>query len=145
MDELVSQMKKLQANVFALYLKAHYFHWNVEGPHFAAMHKFFGDLYEEIFDSIDLIAEQIRVLKAYAPGSLTRYLELSDIEEIDTIPNMIDMVSGLIKDNQIVINHLSKAYTLAETNQQLGLANFLQDRIDIHQKHQWMLISINTN
>jgi len=144
MDELISQIKKLQANVFALYLKTHYFHWNVEGPHFVSMHKFFGDLYEEIFDSIDPIAEQIRVLKAYAPGSLTRYLELSDIDEIDTIPDMNEMVSGLIKDNQIVINHLLKAYALAETNKQLGLANFLQDRINIHQKHQWMLISINT-
>jgi starvation-inducible DNA-binding protein len=71
MMELVEALKKAQATTFALYLKAHNFHWNVEGPDFAQYHSFLGDFYEEVFGAVDTIAELIRTLDAYAPGSVS--------------------------------------------------------------------------
>ena len=73
---LVDNLKITLASVFSLYLKSHYFHWNIEGPNFPQYHKFLNDFYEEVYDSIDTIAEEIRALDSYAPGSLGRYKEL---------------------------------------------------------------------
>ena len=82
MEELVGQMKGLLASTFALYLKAHYFHWNVEGPDFAQYHEFFGNFYESVYGNVDKIAEEIRALDAYAPGSLGRFQELTGIKGV---------------------------------------------------------------
>jgi starvation-inducible DNA-binding protein len=142
MDDLIEELKKVLADTFALYLKTHNFHWNVEGTMFLELHQYFGELYEELHDSVDPIAEEIRTLNSYAPGSFTRFLELTSIEDSVAIPTTIDMIDSLIKDNQTVINTLTSAYNLSEKEKELGLANFLQDRIDVHKKHAWKLRSI---
>lgn len=77
---LVDSMKRFLATNFAFYLKTHGFHWNVEGQNFAQMHEFFGNLYEEVFNATDGIAERIRSLDAYAPATFDRYMELSEIK-----------------------------------------------------------------
>ena len=142
MEPLVNQMKVVLASTFAFYLKAHNFHWNVEGPDFAQYHGFLGDLYEEVFGAVDPIAEHIRTLNAYAPGSLSRFSQLSVIDDQINIPNAIKMIKELELDNNKLKGELIKAYKLAEAANEAGLSNFLQDRIDIHAKHGWMLRSI---
>jgi len=142
MDALVEKMKVVLASAFALYLKAHYFHWNVEGANFPQYHEFFGDLYEEVYGSIDGMAEEIRTLGAYAPGSFKRYSELSVIEDETNVPDALRMVKILQLDNKLVIDELKKARELAEKEGAFGLVNFLEDRLDKHWKHNWMLTSI---
>lgn len=142
MKELVEKMKVTLASTFALYLKAHYFHWNVEGANFPQYHEFFGDLYEEVYGSIDPMAEEIRTLGAYAPGSFKRYSELSVIEDETNVPDALRMVKILQMDNKLVIDELKKARELAEKEGAFGLVNFLEDRLDKHWKHNWMLTSI---
>lgn len=141
--ELIDRLKIVLADTFCFYLKAHNFHWNVEGPNFPQYHEFFKTLYEETFDAIDSVAEHIRTLDAYAPGSLQRFKELSNIMDETTIPSGIVMCQKLLKDNDTLISDLMYAYTEAEKAKELGLSNFLQDRIDIHKKHGWMLRSIS--
>lgn len=141
MEELIEKMKVVLSTTFSFYLKAQYFHWNVEGPNFPQYHKFFGDLYEEVHDSIDDIAEHIRSINAYAPGSLERFKELSAIKDETSIPTCMVMVKKLLEDNQKVMNVMTIAYEEAEKQKEIGLANYLQDRIDIHKKHAWMLRS----
>jgi starvation-inducible DNA-binding protein len=142
MDALIEKMKVALASAFALYLKAHYFHWNVEGANFPQYHEFFGDLYEEVYGSIDGMAEEIRTLGAYAPGSFKRYSELSVIEDETNVPDALRMVKILQLDNKLVIDELKKARELAEKEGAFGLVNFLEDRLDKHWKHNWMLTSI---
>lgn len=142
MDDLIEQMKVVLADTFAMYLKAHMFHWNVTGTNFPQLHDFFGDLYGELHGAVDPIAEQIRTLDAYAPGSFKRYMDLATVEDETGIPDALSMVSRLQRDNEKVIASLRKAFKLAEANDVPGLANFLQDRIDIHWKHNWMMKAI---
>ena len=139
MNELIDQMKVALATVFAFYLKAHYFHWNVEGPNFPQYHSFFGDLYEEVWGSVDQYAEELRSLGAYAPGSLGRYKELSQIEDEINIPNSMTMIRELYLDNERIISLLENINRLATENNKSGLSNFIEDRIDKHNKHAWML------
>lgn len=135
-------MKVVLASTFAFYLKAHNFHWNIEGPDFVQYHGFLGDLYEEAFGAVDVIAEKIRALNAYAPGSLSRFSQLSVIDDQINIPPAMKMMKELDMDNAKLKLELVKAYKLAESAGEVGLSNFLQDRFDIHSKHGWFLRSI---
>lgn len=137
-SKLVTSLKKVLANTFVMYLMAHNFHWNVEGSEFSQHHDFFGNLYTELFGAIDQIAEHVRALDAYAPGTLMRLKELSNINETETILDAKNMYQNLLNANQKVIDSLKETYTLAGDTE-VGLSNFVQDRIDIHQKHGWML------
>lgn len=142
MEKLIEQMKVTIATVFSFYLKAHAFHWNVEGPNFVQYHQFLGDIYEDVFGSVDKLAEELRTLDSYVPGSLKRFSELSKIDDQLNIPSANAMMKELFLDNMIVISNLEKAEKLASENNKLGLSNLLQDRIDVHNKHKWMLSSI---
>ncbi len=142
METLIEMMRKVLSDTYAFQLKAHNYHWNVEGPNFPQYHEFFGTLYEEVFDAVDPIAEQIRALDAYAPGSFSRFLELTDIEDELSIPSGVEMARRLMADNQKVIATLNMAFKLAEEFDKQGLADFLAGRIDTHNKHGWMLRSI---
>jgi len=139
MNELIQQMKVVLASSFALYLKTHNFHWNVEGPNFPQYHDFLNNMYNEIWLAVDAIAEHIRALDAYAPGSLSRYSQLSVVDDQLNIPLAKAMLAELESDNIKLISELNKALRLAEVANKHGLANFIQDRIDIHEKHRWML------
>ena len=141
-EQLTEKMKVVLADSFAFYLKAHQFHWNVEGPDFPQYHDFLGNLYQEVFTAVDKIAEEIRSLGEYSPGSFKRFSELSSIKDNTGAPSPGEMFTELASDNQIVLSTLKEAYTLAETYDEIGLSNFIQDRYDAHKKHAWMLSSI---
>lgn len=139
MNDLAQQMKVALASTFAFYLKAHNFHWNVEGPNFPQYHSLFGDIYADAWGAVDSIAEHLRTLDAYAPGSLSRFSQLSVVQDQINIPDARAMLSELQNDNAKLISELDKAYKLAEDAGKSGIANFFQDRVDIHEKHGWML------
>jgi len=136
---LIDQMKVVHATNFSFYLKAHFFHWNVEGPFFVSLHELFGNIYEDTQGAIDTIAEQIRAIKGYAPGSFSRLSADSKIADQVEVPPAMDMVKMLSKDNDTIFVELLKAQKMAEVEGEMGLANYLQDRIDTHKKHGWML------
>jgi starvation-inducible DNA-binding protein len=142
METLQEMMKKILADTFALYLKAHNYHWNVEGSNFPQYHEFFGNLYEELHGAVDPIAEEIRSLDTYAPGSFTRFMELTDIEDEVSVPAGVEMARRLMTDNEKVLGTLNITFKIAEQLDKQGLADFLAGRIDVHNKHQWMLRSI---
>lgn len=142
METLQEVMKKVLADTFAMYLKTHNYHWNVEGPLFSQYHSFFGTLYEELHDAVDPIAEEIRAMDVYAPGSFTRFMELTDIEDETIIPDSREMVRRLSLDNDKVLQSLNVAFKLATNFDKQGLADFLAGRIDVHNKHAWMFRSL---
>ena len=142
MEELAQSLKVALAESFSFYLKAHKFHWNVEGPDFVQYHEFLADLYTEVWAGVDVIAELIRTLEIYAPGSYTEFKELSTIAEAETISDGLAMLNTLLNDNNSVLVSLLKSYKLAESSGEIGISNSIQDRITTHQKHGWMLKSL---
>jgi len=142
METLIEQLKTILGTNFALYLKVHGYHWNVEGPNFPQYHDFLNNLYISLFAQIDPIAEHLRALNSYAPGSLARMLELADIQEATNIPDGIAMMRDLAADNDRFIMHLRAGIVAADGANEPAVGNFLQDILDAHQKHGWMLRSI---
>jgi len=141
-QQLIDQMKVILGTNFGLYFKSHTFHWNIEGPNFNDYHAFLGAFYTAVFANTDFIAEKIRMLDAYAPTSLSRMLELSDIQDTDSIPPALVMLSQLKSDNDRFIIHLRAGIAAADQADEPAIGNFLQDLLDQHQKHAWMLSSI---
>ena len=142
MSDLADNLKVLQATSFSYYVKAHQFHWCVEGPNFPQYHKFLGKLYEDIYGTIDIIAEYIRSLDSYTPGSLTRYAELSQIQDQLKIPRAELMFAELLVDTQTLLNCIMQCFATATTCNSQGIANFLSERQAAMQKHAWMMRSI---
>ena len=143
MEQLIQQLKVILGTNFALYLKSHNYHWNIEGPNFPQYHDFLNTFYTEVFAQIDPIAEHIRYLDSYAPGSMERFLELADIEEaVDIIPSALSMMTQLKSDNDRYIVHLRAGIVAAEQANEPAVGNFLQDILGAHQKKAWMLRSI---
>ena len=139
---IADTLRKLISDSYILYFKAHSYHWNIEGPDFVQYHEFLGEFYQEIFGSIDMYAELIRTMDQYAPTSLKRILDIANITEGDGIPDALTMLSNIKRDNDLLLALLVLAYDEAEKASEFGISNFLQDRIQAHEKHSWMLRSI---
>jgi len=140
MEEITNPLKVAFADTYALYVKAQNYHWNVEGVMFPMYHDFFGNIYEEVGGAIDRFAEEIRAAGAYAPGAFSRFAELSNIQDellVGVVP--VQMVSNLYMDNVKVIDSLNAVRDIAEKYSERGLVNFLEERLDAHKKHAWML------
>ena len=138
---VVEALKVALADTFTFYLKAHYFHWNVQGPDFKQYHDLFGGIWEEVFGAVDPLAEFIRTMGSYAPGTLGRFKELTTLVELETVPEAREMVLALAVDNAKVLQSIKTAFSEAEKSEALAVANFLQDRMAAHEKHGWFLHS----
>ena len=139
---LAEDLKVLLASVNSLSIKAQNFHWNVEGDNFPQYHEYLGNFYEEVYSAVDKIAEYIRTLDSYSPGSLTRYTELTIIQDQLKIPRAELMFVELFEDNGKMIELLNHCFSSATEENKQGIANFIAERLDAHEKNQWQLRSI---
>jgi starvation-inducible DNA-binding protein len=138
-EELVNSLQKVLADTFAMYYKAHASHWNVEGPNFPQYHDFFADIYNELWTSVDEIAEKIRQLGGYTPSSLAELMSNSMVSENSGTMSAEEYISKLLDANNLVLASLLMSYKEAEAATEIGVSNFIHDRVMAHQKHGWML------
>ena len=141
MDELNKAVTKAFANTFVYYYKAHAFHWNLRDKDFPEFHGFFGDLWEEVFEAVDPFAEKIRTLQTDVPSTMGQLIDLANITEQPNVIAKDLMVAELLSDGETIINSLREAYNLCDLYGKFGFENFLAERIDAHEKHNWMLRS----
>jgi starvation-inducible DNA-binding protein len=141
MEELLNKLRLLQSNAFIYYTKAHGYHWDVEGILFEQFHSMFGDLYQDVWESIDEYAEWLRRLGVKASFDVMSALSNSNIK-YDLSPdasNPVIMIQSLLNSNSIMINDLKEAFPIATAANEEGAANYIAERIDAHQKWGWKL------
>ena len=138
---LIESLKKLQADVVAAYFQVHGYHWNVEGMLFPEMHAKFLEIYEDVYDSIDDISENIRKINALAPFKLEDFVANKSITNVYSGTNAIDQIESFLMSNEIVINDLMIAHEAASAAKEFGIVNFIEGRLDMHQKWNWQLSS----
>jgi len=142
MDELITALKAAFASEYAFYVKAQNFHWNVEGDDFYQMHQMFGQIYNEVGDSLDDFAENIRKCQAFAPAGFLALNALSVVTDENRAPlDCLTMAKELLQDSDNLATMFAVVYEKAEAAREFGLANFLADRQDAHRKHSWFLRS----
>ena len=138
--DLNEELTELLADVFSFYLRAHGAHWNVKGSDFSEYHKLFNEIYEDVYGSVDPIAENLRKLGSLAPFTLASFIALRGIEDAPTIlQDPMALAMDLLAANDIVIDQISDSFDCATACGQQGVANFLADRLDKHQFWKWQL------
>ncbi len=139
--EIAKGLSRLLADTYTLYLKTHYFHWNVTGPLFNSLHLMFETQFNELALAVDAIAERIRTLGYPAPGSYSEFAELTSIEETRTVPDAEEMVRLLVEGNEAVVRTARSIFPSAERANDESTADLLTERMSIHEKTAWMLRS----
>jgi starvation-inducible DNA-binding protein len=137
--ELEMSLRVALGNTFIMYFKAHSHHWNVVGMEFSQLHSFFGEIYEDTFDAVDGLAEELRALGVMAPKTLSEMYHYKTISEGNVAVTATEMLEDLKNANDGVIESLNKSLEIATRENKQGLVNMLADRIDKHSKHGWMI------
>jgi starvation-inducible DNA-binding protein len=140
--EIAAGLSRLLADTYTLYLKTHYFHWNVTGPMFQTLHLMFETQYTELALAVDLIAERIRALGFPAPGSYTEYAKLSSIPETSGVPKAEEMIKLLVEGQEAVCRTARSIFPIAEKASDEPTADLLTQRLQLHEKTAWMLRSL---
>lgn len=137
--KIAEGLSKLLADSSVLYLKTHNFHWNVEGPMFNTLHQMFMDQYTELWNALDLVAERIRALGEYAPGSYKQYSKLTTLSESDKVPDSQTMIEQLLEGHEAVARTARTVFPAAEKGNDEATLDLLTQRIQVHEKTAWML------
>lgn len=140
--KIAEGLSRLLADSYTLYLKTHYFHWNVTGPMFNTLHLMFETQYTELALAVDLIAERIRSLGHFAPGSYADYAKLSSIKEADGVPKAEEMIKQLVEGQEAVVRTARSLFAVVEKAGDEATADLLTQRIQLHEKTGWMLRSL---
>ena len=107
MQGVAGILSQLLADEYVLYTKTRNYHWNVVGPHFNDLHKFFEGQYDQLADDIDDIAERIRSLGSKTPATLSEFGKNSRLDEHPgEYPDANSMVSNLVLDHETIIKNL---------------------------------------
>ena len=140
-SRLADLLKSLLCDVYALYYRAHAAHWNVVGQDFSQYHALFGEIAEDVYGSIDPLAENIRKLDGFTPVSLR---DIAAGCTTATGPVSFDPASlagDLLASNDVLIQKWKLAFSSADAVNEQGIADFAASRIDMHQKWRWQLKS----
>jgi len=135
----VKALSHCLADTYTLYLKTQMFHWNVTGMSFKALHELFEEQYRDLAEAADEIAERIRTLGAWAPGSYVDFQRLTCIPAVDGKPDGRAMVTELIADHERTTRRLRDALPAAEDGRDEGTVDLLTARLRVHEKAAWML------
>lgn len=140
--KIAEGLSKFLADTYTLYLKTHYFHWNVTGPQFRTLHLMFEEEYNELWMAVDQIAERIRSLDVYAPGTYKDFAKLTSIKESDGVPGAQDMIKELVAGHEAVVRTARSIFPVVDKASDEATADLLTQRLQIHEKTAWMLRSL---
>ncbi|MEN3953058.1 Dps family protein [Iodidimonas sp. SYSU 1G8] len=135
-------LSHLLADTYTLYLKTHNYHWNVTGPMFQTLHLMFETQYTELALAVDLVAERIRALGVYAPGTYKALSSLSAIGEEDDIPKAEDMIRNLVSAHETLVRTARSVFPIADAAHDEPTADLLTQRMQVSEKNAWMLRSL---
>lgn len=141
-SNVTSALKIVLADVYLLALKTHGYHWNVEGALFPQLHELFGKQYEALFAAADDVAERVRALKDYPPGSFAEFKEIASIKEGARPTDAPGMVAQLASDYDALAVDLQKGIGVAGDVDDVGSEDLLTGLLRDAQKQGWMLRAI---
>ena len=139
---IAAGLSRLAADNFTLYLKTHFFHWNVTGPMFQTLHLMFETQYNELWLASDATAERVRALGFPAPGTYEEFAKLTVIKSSKGIPKAVDMIKELVAGHEATAKTARALFAPADKAGDEATADLLTQRIQIHEKTAWMLRSL---
>lgn len=141
-EAIAAGLSRLLADEYTLYLKTHYYHWNVTGPMFNTLHLMFETQYTALALAVDAVAERIRALGVFAPGSYRQFAELSSVDDDAAVPDALSMVRNLLLAREACVRTARSVIALAQQGGDEPSADLLTQRLQEHEKTAWMLRSL---
>jgi starvation-inducible DNA-binding protein len=141
-EQVARDLSKLLADTYSLYLKTHSFHWNVTGEQFNSLHAMFEVQYQALWLAADEVAERIRTLDVFAPGSYSQFGKLTSIKEEPGVPQWKDMVAQLVEGHETAAATARDTIKAADAAGDEGTADMVTGRLMDHEKTAWMLRSL---
>jgi starvation-inducible DNA-binding protein len=138
MQANTDSLSRILGRTFRLYVQTHGYHWNVEGPEFRQLHGLFEEQYQDLWNALDPIAERIRSLGAYAPGSIAELMKLAGGEAAPA-QSAASMVDGLIEAHDALAADLREAIATAQDAGDEPSVGMLTDRLQWHEQQLWMM------
>ncbi|MGH9560052.1 MAG: Dps family protein [Terracidiphilus sp.] len=130
------------ADTYLLYVKTQNYHWNVTGPHFGELHMMFEQQYRNLADAVDELAERLRAIGRFAPGSYAQFSQLSKIKEApERVPPSMDMVRHLADDHEHVVRRMREVLETSDSVGDQESSDIMIARMRYHAKQAWMLRS----
>lgn len=139
--QISALLEKALADTYVLYIKTQNCHWNVVDERFHSLHEFFEEQYKELAEAVDIIAERIRMLGRFTPASMSAFLELTSLSEIEGRLSGKQMLQTLLADHEALSAHLRGAVEMCDSQQDAGTSDMLVQRLRAHEKAAWMLRS----
>lgn len=139
-EKTAQHLSKFLADSYMVYVKTHGYHWNVTGPRFYSLHALFEEQYTDLAAAVDELAERVRALGPYAPGSFAQFKELTQIKEATGVPTAEEMVRDLASDHEKLSN-AARAILKEIDDSDDATADLVTARLQIHDKNAWMLRS----
>jgi starvation-inducible DNA-binding protein len=140
---VVNELSKILADEYILYTKTRNAHWNVEGSDFIDKHKFFETQFGQLDEFIDSVAERIRTLGHYAPATLSSFLSLTQLTEMNREKNdSHGFITELLEDHEVIISKLREnIHRFSEEFHDAGSCDFITGLMESHEKMAWFLRS----
>ena len=141
--EISGELRKLLADVFALYVKTKNFHWHISGPHFRDYHLLLDEHGTQIFAMTDDIAERARKIGGTtirSIGDVSKHQRLKDNNDEGVAPE--DMLVELRADNLELTRNLRSAHELCEKHNDVATASLIENWIDETERRTWFLSEI---
>ncbi|MFW2382023.1 MAG: Dps family protein [Acidimicrobiales bacterium] len=140
--EIADGLSRVLADTYTLYLKTHNYHWNVTGPMFNTLHLMFETQYNELWMAVDLLAERIRSLGEFSPGSYKEFADLTSIEDAKGVPSAEEMIADLVAGHEACARTARSVFPVADQGNDESTADLLTQRLQVHEKTAWMLRSM---
>src|SRR5690554_2643698 len=141
-EKIAEGLARLLADTYTLYLKTHNYHWNVTGPLFNTLHAMFEEQYTELAKAVDEIAERIRALGHFSPGSYKAFAKLASVEEEEGVPSAEEMIRQLVIGQETVARTAREIFPAADEAGDEPTVDLLTQRMQVHEKNAWMLRSM---
>ncbi len=132
-------VRAVLGETYALYVKTHGYHWNVTGQRFQALHAQFETQYRELWAALDELAERMRALGVFAPGSTDDLLQDATIKPDNGVPDADAMIANLARGHEAVSRAAKAGIETAEANGDAVTGDLLTQRADASEKTAWML------
>ncbi len=145
-EKVSRKLSGILASTYLLYLKTLYYHWNVTGPHFVGLHTLFEKQYEDLHKAGDSLAERIRALGHFTPGTVAEFLQFSSVKDDVKLPtSAAQMVKNLMLANEMCSKEAREVLEAAEAAQDEVTMDMMVNRMASHDKAAWMLRSMLEN
>ena len=141
---IVTSLNRLLADEHVLYIRTRNYHWNVVGPRFHSLHEFFEEMYDQLAETIDEVAENVRQFGGFACGTMAEFTKMARIKESPgRIPDQNDMLRDLLNDHESIIRSLREDIDKADEEYNApDAADFLTEVLAQHNKMAWMIRSL---